>query len=532
MPFGSEFEGEPILSWPIDSFEQFYEILNQTGFDLANFLNRYQQRSYDNIEKLFTESRFDINLGGSTVKSKIVTTDKATGIFDFSLASKGLYRVPEYFSKDLETQMPNKFEAIGLPSGVVPPNLVKQRSVNGRNYFYYEDVGKEYACEIRQKGKTAILQGLPNAKLKFATRSKKVYLTYKKNKGKVRYVEIYSLFYYTDLDSDTQFAVRHIPIVMIAEYLESIGIMTRIYMTRFVRIDKVGILRQKSDTGATLPMAFTPTNSDYRLFVQPIIVKEFGQEFDKKLAFALTSESNQELYQTFAEWAQSKEATAVDLYGWPRFSQEKYYEGIERYRNKYQEYVKLGIFKTKEVLPEAMIFFHDMTIKETLSRFCENLSSNLKNQNLSADYDYLTDIEINEYFVWWMKLSGTIVKHKIELINSLEILKDLKLVNKELEKLIEDWKQIIVGLKKNKNRKLLNQVLTHSEKILGQNFYNIYRFDTKDYENGRLTFKNYIYKLTNELQTYALGEFFGTPQDRIQKREEFVNTILEALKEF
>ena len=80
------------------------------------------------------------------------------------------------------------------------------------------------------------------------------------------------------------------------------------------------------------------------------------------------------------------------------FSQIKYYEGIERYRNKYQEYVKLGLFKSKEVLPEAMLFFHDMVIKERMSSFINRLINYFPNYSrYSETGKLLTNVNISRY---------------------------------------------------------------------------------------------------------------------------------------
>jgi hypothetical protein len=122
-------------------------------------------------------------------------------------------------------------------SGIVPNILVEFILIGGENkYFYKDDNGVEYPCEKRVKGQTAIDRKVPNAKLEYKSKTKKVFQTYKRKGGKVKYVEIYSLFYYSRLNNDLQFAIRHLPAMMVAEYLESIGIKTRIYMTRFVEL--------------------------------------------------------------------------------------------------------------------------------------------------------------------------------------------------------------------------------------------------------------------------------------------------------
>ena len=110
MPFRSIFEGDPVLGWAIDSFDEFYKaISSDRNFNFEDELKRYKNRVFDNkIAPLFENAPFKLNLGGQTEKSRLVTTDKPTGIFDFSLASRGLYKVPEYYSEQLAIKYPDK----------------------------------------------------------------------------------------------------------------------------------------------------------------------------------------------------------------------------------------------------------------------------------------------------------------------------------------------------------------------------------------------------------------------------------------
>jgi hypothetical protein len=60
-----------------------------------------------------------INLAGSFKKEKIITTKDERGIFDFSLASQGLYRPIEYFSEDFAKYGGDEFLNRKLPKGVI-----------------------------------------------------------------------------------------------------------------------------------------------------------------------------------------------------------------------------------------------------------------------------------------------------------------------------------------------------------------------------------------------------------------------------
>ena len=528
-----KFEDYPILCWTIDDWQQFRQAIQDKApsfFNLDRYVERYRSDVYNRkIDVLFSGTSIKLNLGGESEKSRITTTERPIGIFDFSLASQGLYRVQEYFSEKLAREFPDKFKEFELPSGVVPVNLVKERTDRGTLDFYYEDADGYFPLEREQRGTAAINQGVQGAKLDFATKTKKVYLTFKRNRGKVKYVEIYSIFYYatpttTSLRGDTEFAIRHIPAMMVAEYLESMGIMTRIYMTRFVELEGTYRLNQYYN-GSELPMynlAGAGRQFTRELFVQPIIVKEFGEELDKSLAFMVSSSSFDDAYKYIAEYAQSKEVdttrSSIQLLGYPNFQQEEYFVGIERYRNKYKSYVDLGIFKSKEVLPEAMLFFHDEVIATRLRGFADNLVDllrNAKNANYTELSERLADPDINPFFSWWMKLSANNLKDKINIINSNELQKDIYLIRSDLEKMVSDFYRIIDEIQ--------NTSIQTSLRLQGRTILNSYKII--DYQ-GKLTFKDYITSITNEITTYADGSLYATDDDTRDRRDELVRDVL------
>ena len=528
-----KFEDYPILCWTIDDWQQFRQAIQDKApsfFNLDRYVERYRSDVYNRkIDVLFSGTSIKLNLGGESEKSRITTTERPIGIFDFSLASQGLYRVQEYFSEKLAREFPDKFKEFELPSGVVPVNLVKERTDRGTLDFYYEDADGYFPLEREQRGTAAINQGVQGAKLDFATKTKKVYLTFKRNRGKVKYVEIYSIFYYatpttTSLRGDTEFAIRHIPAMMVAEYLESMGIMTRIYMTRFVELEGTYRLNQYYN-GSELPMynlAGAGRQFTRELFVQPIIVKEFGEELDKSLAFMVSSATFKDTYKYIAEYAQSKEVDTtrsnIKILGNPNFQQEEYFVGIERYRNKYKSYVDLGIFKSKEVLPEAMLFFHDEVIATRLRGFADNLVDllrNAKNANYTELSERLADPDINPFFSWWMKLSANNLKDKINIINSNELQKDIYLIRSDLEKMVSDFYRIIDEIQ--------NTSIQTSLRLQGRTILNSYKII--DYQ-GKLTFKDYITSITNEITTYADGSLYATDDDTRERRDELVRDVL------
>ena len=531
----NKFEGIPILCWTIDDFQQLRQAVDNTapsGFSLDDYVERYRRDVFQTkIDVLFSGTSIKLNLGGKSEKSRITATERPLGVFDFSLASKGLYKIQEYYSEKLANEYPDKFAGYELPSGVVPVNYVRDEISNGVKVYFYEDGDGYFPCIKQQKGTAAKEQGVVGAKLDFATKTKKVYLTFKKNRGKVKYVEIYSLFYYAtpqgySLEGNTQFAIRHIPAIMVAEYLESMGIMTRIYMTRFVELSQNRYYLNQYYQGSELPMYdLAGAGQMFRneLFIQPIIVKEFGQELDKSFAFMISSQTFDDVYEYIATYAQTQEVDTsqsdLQLYGQPNFMQEEYFVGIERYRNKYKSYVDLGIFKSKEVLPEAMLFFHDEVIALRLRRFCDEIESLLDTYKSSANYtelhEMLADTEINPFFSWWMKLSANNLKDKINIINSNELQKDIYLIRTDLEKIISDLNKLINDIS-------ISQIKNYL-RLEGANILYGYKiFDNQ----GKMTFRNYITAITNEITTYADGGLYATEVETREKRDELVRDVL------
>jgi len=537
-----KFEGMPILCWTIDDWQQFDSAIAQErpSFDLSRYLENYRRDVYQPmIDGLFSGASVKLNLGGESEKVKIITTERPTGIFDFSLAAKGLYRVQEYYSKRLYLEFPNKFVGYNVPKGVVPPNLVKDTMLNGEKTYYYEDTDGYFILTQQQKGTAAIDQNEQGARLKFATKTKKVYLNYKRKGGKVRYAEIYSLFYYPTTDSrslrgDVEFAIRHIPAMMVAEYLEKMGIMTRFYMTRFVQLSTPYYLKSQTSDGTPLPM-YDLAGGDIRhrlqLFVQPIIAKDFGEEMDKSKAFLISSPDNSDVYKILAKYAQKKEVRNEDdiyLFGDPIFSQEDYFVGIERYRNKYLQYVEKGLFKSKEILPESMLFFHDKSIANYLREFSDTvIAATDFNKNSSFELsEVLLDENINPFFSWWMKLSANTLKDKINIINSNELVKDITAIKSDAETNIAELNTIYENIPDNLLTRARGTRL--KDFILGIGLRIMNEYGLVD-GSGNLSFRQYIIKITNEITTYAEGGLYPTDDETIEKRDALVNDVLLAV---
>lgn len=533
---GKKFRNMPILGFPIDTVEDFRRVVEKArvdyGFNIDRNIENFRSTLDTEILPLFNSASISLNLGGEVEKQKIVATDKSTGIFDFSLASNGLYRVSEYYSQKLADEKPDRFKIDNLPKGIVPSNYVKESYLLGnKNYFFKDTDDIEYPCIVQQKGKAAIDDNVIGAKLKFATRNKKVYLTYKKNKGKVKYVEIYSLFHWGTLSGDLQKAIRHIPILMLAEYLENIGVKTRIYMTRFVQLEARVVLRS-TDSLTNIPLPqynMGVTNStNLPLFVQPILVKDFGDSIDKNLAMSIGQETNTKIYEKIAKVQLEREVVTVYRpFGYPNWGREDYYEGFERFRNKYKDYVEKGIFVSKEVLPEAMLFFYDYSINEYLDTFMSRLRSlNLLNPDGSpatTDTERLLNLNINPFFNWWMRMSATHIKAKYEIINSKELRGDLLKMKGELEGLVEEINIFIENQGKDSTLIPISNVLHVFKREIFKAYYLI---DTRD----NFDFNGYVLGITTELTTYADGDVYPTPPEERKKRNDLLNEVIKELQ--
>lgn len=536
------FEGLPIIGWAIDSMETIRDAMTQSSVDLTRVVKYYTDNSYNQyIAPLFTNAPFKLNLGGQTEKNKLISVDKPIGVFNFSLAAQTLYPLTEFFSSELAQDDPERFSNLNLLAGLVPNDLVSKRIIGTNTFFIYKDDQKEYLLEKRIKGETAIAMGVPGAKKKYASKTKKVYQTYNRKGGKVKYVEIYSLFYYTSLSGDLQYAVRHLPAIMVAEYLESIGIKTRFYMTRFVRISGSLQLKKKTPDGISLPMAQIPLSvaNDRKfnngfLLIQPILAKEYGVEVDKAFAFCMSSSSTQEIYDGCVDYTYKKELVRDKAkYGDPDWRQDEYWEGVERYRNKYQEYTKVGVFQAKEVQPEGMIFFHDYAIKNNFGYFMSKIvdvpdyQSRFKGQRNEKNQSEALEIyEVNRFFVWWMKTSGNTIKHKVNLLNSSSYEKDMKEVVKDLEETISEYKSICTD--KNTPDQALEIFKEYGMRAL--NIYGITDAPRYDYLRDIPTSKNYMELIINEIMTFADGDFYPTPEESIENRLNFKLTVFETLQ--
>lgn len=567
MGFNDYFSITPLVAWNFDSVQVIYDLLKGDS-DFVDLKKDLTKRIDNSIRPVLFDMGMKFNLGGEQEKEKLVTTDKPIGIFDFSLASNGLYRVPEYYSIELERDYPDKFQNLGLHAGIIPPNLVQSRVINGVRNFYYSDGEKEYSVTQRQKGATALAQGDPNAKLKFATKNKKVYLKFRRNGGKVKYCEIYTLYYYTSMGSKWQYNMRHLPVLLLAEYFEQTGIKTRLYPTRFANPRKY--LNWPSDyreydlkTGAKLPQYEIAIGNTYdTLIVAPLMVKDFGQEIDYFDFFAISDERTT-IYDAMANLAYDQEFRgSYKPYGRPDQSQLLYLAGFERYKNKYAEYVKRGLWKSKEVQPEAQLFFHSISIKRQFYVFWSNMWSlfneipefenfvKTERQRLGRDADYEPIILsyspiVREFFEWWMKLCALRLKTKMAIINSKMPRKAMKEAAAEVEAYADSIENFLSVTSQKLDEQLTNEKdlqKRYDLEVLKRVIANMIETRTailidedmlaqgKAKSQIKVNAKLFLTSIINETTVFIEEDFFPTPKEDVENRMSYADYLIEELE--
>lgn len=250
--------------------------------DYDTFMN-YLNRPKSNFEKIkevsssFIENvKTLINLGGLYKSDRIIVTEDERGVFDFGLASLGLYRPIEFYSEKLANEIKkgtikNPFESLKLPSGVVNADDVKKEVIGSLKMFFYTLNGKKYECERRQRNATKVFNTFPeecflkpntdglmvtyyldnkdkvfngrgDAKLKYASSNKKSYLIYNKKDDSVKNVDIFMpVNFLTNTVKDGARAVALLPAFLISATLEEFGIQSRISALRIGSDDQTNI---------------------------------------------------------------------------------------------------------------------------------------------------------------------------------------------------------------------------------------------------------------------------------------------------
>jgi len=215
----------------------------------------------NSLIQTFTEFKDKVDSGGSFKKAKFKLSEDKRFTFSFALASKGLYRIPEYYSEEIAKEHPKAFNSTGLAAsdptmveGVVNPDFVQSiQLAQGQVYFMINYGGKEYPLRQQQKGTAYILKNNPNAVLSienssmyyavpssyegvtlaFASSFKKSHIEIPKEGGQGRAVDIYIPY---DMRSDNERIETRmtsaIPLIMASEYFMQSRIKVRLNIVR------------------------------------------------------------------------------------------------------------------------------------------------------------------------------------------------------------------------------------------------------------------------------------------------------------
>lgn len=529
-----------IFETPEDVKNAFLIQNNQVRLD--RLLNLYEEEFENGIQPLLFNTNIKLNLGGENDKAKLEFTEQPQGIFDFASASSSLYRIAEYFSQEIFDNKIDLFTQYELPLGVVPINLIQTREVGNSKEFYFEDksTNKKYICEQRQQGLTEALEKNPllplkkegtmtistqfTNEVKFGSRTKKPYVRYKRRGGKVKYVEIYSLNHYATMGSVFFKSTRHLPALMVCDYLEKQGTFCKLYITRFVQQPGGGdalptrdiIRKEDITTNAILPLFECAQNVWQRLCLIPQCVKNYGESLNYSFSLGVGGE-NKQMYTSIFSKTLGEEFESTyndDAYGSPNWTMEYYEEGFERFRQKYVQYSKKGIWKAKEVKPQGLIMYYDYYLNnyfeyefDRLKNIYQRANAIDLNKSSTQIIDEVRCLMGNVNFLKWyelyLKIVAYVVKHRLDVFNSNNMAKTFREIESEINTI---------------NAEI--DFLIRTETIdTAQRFYEGWALDINsryDYNNV----KNYCFERIGEMTYFAEGGCFPTPPEQIKEREE------------
>lgn len=243
-----------------------YEYRNYKAF--IDYLNepRPKFQNVKDITKVLVENiKTLINLGGLFANDRIIVTEDTRGVFDFGLASLGLFRPIEFYSKNLyddiiSGNVKNPNGTLDFEIGVVNPDMVNKKIAGSIITYVFKYLGKNYECERRQKGTTKVFNtfssecflksnndgivitynlndknkvynGSGNAKLKYASSNKKSYLIYNKKDDSVKNVDIFMPINFLGI-TDAERGIALLPAYLVSASLEEFGIQSRISAIR------------------------------------------------------------------------------------------------------------------------------------------------------------------------------------------------------------------------------------------------------------------------------------------------------------
>lgn len=300
---------------------------NFYGYNRNSSKTIQEQYSYDEVTKFsdpqllgnainsFADIVQKIDFGGNLEKSKLKFTSIPQGVFNFGLASKGLFRPIEYFS----TQ-----EKI-----VVESEKVEKSEFKGEAYFYFNDKnGNQSPIRVQQEGTFLVEKNCPDvivkydenanmfipykdnlpfigcgkidlqtgkpSRLRFTTTTKKVYMYREKEGGGLSpYVDLFVVIGGLQDMTTESMLVKNLPLMIISQFLNQAGIKTRILAKRAYRVSRYIV--------------------DYSF-----VIKDYGESLDFNQIAAFTSDKRffrVNLWNTIPALLRKREGISVTGYG-------------------------------------------------------------------------------------------------------------------------------------------------------------------------------------------------------------------------
>ena len=326
------------------------------GYDPNSTKTLAEQFSYDEIKifsnmplleetlNSFSDIRKNLDLGGDFDSARMKFTSLPKGVFNFGIASKGLYRKVEYYDETNDV--------------VVDNNLVLQSEINNTPYYNFK--GNRVYLRKQQQGTTLIQKYCKDvevqysdvnklhlpfkdgkiyngcgfevdkakdiyAKLKYATTTKKVYMYREKLGGGISpFVDLYIVVGgLGNVDTENMLA-KNLPTFIVADILEKAGVKVRIYGVRGY------------DT------------SENNLVFLPFALKEYGETLDFGNIASFTSDirffrvnlwRSLATVRRMAERAKNPNSTSFPygygntLYGFKEGQRDDLYDAFQMYKN-------------------------------------------------------------------------------------------------------------------------------------------------------------------------------------------------------
>jgi hypothetical protein len=376
-----------------DSVDTLFNVLEKVkmegtarGIDMSN--NSYVSTDipaiYPNTDDLnayienYQAFRDKIDSGGSFKKQKLKLSEDKRFLFSFSLASKGLIRVAEYFNEEIAKKYPTMFNSFGqakddinMVAGVVNSEIIESIPLaNGKTKFFINLNGKEYPLRQQQKGTAKMLEINPTAILKqtdegmfytdpsfyddfslvFSSTFKKSYIEMPKKGGSARAVDIYVPFDMVNYELESRI-LPAIPLILATEYLTQAKVKVRLNITRPI-ISYLGNTRVVSIIGFPIKDFSDPI--DWNKLAVLRGMGESGSLATEINAF-INNYKNNEFYNS----GNQKIVTSAGAYASRLlYNDEKNLQSeFGRYKNWFREEVKEGRIKSKVVDKPLMITF-------------------------------------------------------------------------------------------------------------------------------------------------------------------------------